>query len=104
MVGASNFDRVLWHVPPAPAKPEPVKAQQPIRLNLELLAITSKLDDDGKSLPCVVLYDTQSDTIHTLTMGQSISGYQVAQIEQNSVSLVSGNTTTQLVLDAEGRR
>lgn len=104
MVAASNFDRVLWHVPPTPAKPEPAKAQQPTRVNLELLAITSKTGDHGEAVPCVVLYDTQGDTIHSVTMGQTISGYRVTQIEQNSVSLVSGNTTTQLVLDAESRR
>lgn len=97
---ADAFDVTLWYTPPIANKPES-KSPKQTRVAFELLAISGTNDDSGDNLQSSVIYDPQDDSVHTLKLGESIRGYTVSEIRNDSISLTFNGKNFQLVLDSE---
>ncbi len=95
-VTADAFDLTIWYTPPIVKKLE-AKPRNQTRVSFELLAISGTNHDSLYS----VIYDPQDDSIHTLTIGESIRGYTVSEIHGDSISLTTGSKTLRLALDSE---
>jgi len=96
IVTADAFDLILWHTPPIVEKPKSRLPKQ-TRVSFELLAISGMNGDSPHS----VIYDPQDDSIHTLKLGDSIRGFIISEIRNDSISLTLGSKTLQLALDSE---
>ena len=95
------FSVDLWYVPVIEPKEvkAPVLKEQPVRLNIELMAITSELDDAGKQVFSAVIFDADADTIRSIRLGDLVASYRVSQITEKSVELKSGNRVAVLELE-----
>ena len=96
IVTADAFDLTLWYMPPVANKTN-AKPRNQTRVVFELLAVSGTNDDS----PYSVIYDPQDDSIHTLSIGESIRGYTVSEIQSDSISLTTGSKTLRLALDSE---
>lgn len=101
-VNSSVFDLVLWHVPPPTEQPRVTEPVRVVRVSLQLMAITTSQDEAGQPVGRAVIYDPVEDQLYSITLGQSLSGYTLTEINSNSVSLRSGNRVVQLELDPDG--
>jgi len=101
-VSSAAFDLTLWHIPPVaeqPRAPEPVRV---VQVSLELMAITTRQDEAGQPVGHAVIYDPGEDQLHTMPLGQVISGYTLIEINADSVTLRSGNREVRLELNPDG--
>ena len=102
VVSSAAFDLTLWHVPPVaqqPRAPEPVRV---VQVSFELMAITTRRDEAGQPVGYAVIYDPGEDQLHTMPLGQVISGYTLTEINADSVTLRSGNREVRLELNPDG--
>jgi len=99
IVSVSAFEVNLWHRPPVEVlkRVAPVKAT---RVAFELLAISSGLDETGQQISYGVIYDPIDDQVHTLSIGQSVNGYTVSEIQSDAVVLRYGTKETKLMLES----
>lgn len=101
-VEESAFDITLWDVPPLPETPRQIEPARVARLSLQLMAITTIRDDMGQPVQYGVLYDPDTDQLHTISQGQEISGYTLSEIKTDSITLQSGSREVRLLLDPDG--
>lgn len=102
VVSSSAFDLTLWHVPPVAEQPRAPEQVRVVQVSFELMAITTRRDEAGKPVGHAVIYDPGEDQLHTMPLGQVISGYTLIEINADSVTLRSGNREVRLELNPDG--
>lgn len=66
------------------------------------MAITTMQDEAGQPVGYAIIYDPGEDQLHTMSLGQSLSGYTLSEINLDSVTLRSGNREVRLKLSPDG--
>jgi len=99
-LSAEAFKVALWHAPTPPEQPKSTVAQRSTRVAFQLLAISTSMNEADKPVKYIVLYDPNEDKVHTLSIGQSINGYTVSNIQDDAVSLSQGTKTVRLELES----
>ena len=99
VVSADAFDLTLWYSPSPVVQKSVPKSRPQTQISFELLAISASQEDLASTQKYGVIYDSRDDSIHTLSLGQSIRGYTVSEIDSDSVIMKSGTRTITLLLD-----
>lgn len=101
VVSADAFDLTLWYSPPPAVQKSVPKPRPQAQISFELLAISASQEVSASTWKYGVIYDSRDDSIHTLSLGQSIRGYTVSEIDSDSVVMKAGTRTITLLLDKE---
>lgn len=98
-ISASEFHVNLWYTPEVKAQVDEQPAVQPTRLNLQLMAISSRASNQQEQDRTAVIYDPDTDQVHNVSVGTQIGSFNVQRITSSSVELSDGKRVALLELD-----